>query len=60
MYWAQHRTMWNTQCKIDIEELPFLIETMFPVTQIGLKPALHDTSDAIIQILGYLELFRSS
>ena len=37
----------------NIDELQFLIdlEVLFPVTQIRLKPVLHDTSDAILQEL---------
>ena len=32
----------------DIEGLQFLIQTYIPLTQIRLKPALHDTSEAIM------------
>ena len=32
----------------DIKELEFLTEILFPITQIRLKPVLHDTSDAIM------------
>ena len=49
----------------DIEELEFLTETLlFPIAQIRLKPALHDTTDAIMQelthqyiMINYIECF---
>ena len=38
----------------DIEELQFLFEILFPITQIRLKLALYDTSDAIMKELTHL------
>ena len=37
----------------DVEELEFFTDVLFLITQIRLKPALYDTSDAIMQKLTY-------
>ena len=51
-YWAQHRSLWNTQCNVwDRGTAVFDWDILFPVTQIRLKPLLHDTSDTIMQEL---------
>ena len=50
MYWAQHWTLWNTQCNVwDRGTAVFDWDVLFPVTQIRLKPVLHATSDAMMQ-----------
>ena len=33
----------------DVEELEFFTDVLFLITQISLKPALYDTSEAIMQ-----------
>ena len=51
-YWARHRALWNTQCNLwDRGTAVFDWDVLFPVTQIRLKPVLHDISDAIMQEL---------
>ena len=51
-YWAQHRTLWNTQCNVWHRRIAVSDwDALFPVTQIRLKPVLHDTSDVIMQEL---------
>ena len=51
-YWAQHRSLWNTQCNVwHRGTAVFDWDILFPVTQMRLKPVLHDTSDAIMQEL---------
>ena len=51
-YFAQHRALWNTQCNVwDRGTAVFNWDVLFPVTQIWLKPVMHDTSDAIMQEL---------
>ena len=40
-YSAQHLALWNTQC--------VMFDITGTLTQIRLKPALHDTSDSIMQ-----------
>ena len=49
---AKHQALWNTQCNAwHSGTVVFKWDILFPVTQIRLKPVLHDTSDAIIQEL---------
>ena len=51
-YWAQHRTLWNTLCNVSHWGIAvFDWDVLFLVTQIRLKPVLHDTSDTIMQKL---------
>ena len=51
-YWVQHRALWNTQCNVWHRGIViFDWDVLFPVSQIRLKPVLHDTSDAIMQKL---------
>ena len=51
-YWAQHRALWNTHCNVWHRGTAiFDWDVLFPVTQIWLKPVLHDISDAIMHIL---------
>ena len=46
-YWAQHRTLRNTQWNVWHRGAGVLgWDILFPITQIRLKPAQHDTSDA--------------
>ena len=49
-------SLWNPQCNIwqwHRGTASFDWDILFPVTQIRLKPVLHDTSDAIMQELTY-------
>ena len=49
-YCAQHRSLWNTQCNVRHRGIAVCDwDVLFPVSQIRLKPVLHDTSDAIMQ-----------
>ena len=43
-YWAQHRSLRNTQCDFDIEELEFLTETYWFLLH---KPALAALTPAL-------------
>ena len=48
--WSSTDPCGTPNVMFDIEKL-FLVETYFPITQIRLKPAQHDTSDDIMQEL---------
>ena len=51
-YWAKHQSLWAPQYNVWYRGTTvFDWEILFPVTQIRLKPTLHDTSDAIMQEL---------
>ena len=60
-YWAQHRSLWNTQCIVWHRGIAVSDwDVLFPVTQIWLKPVLHDTSDDMIPLINMLWLTVSN
>ena len=45
---------WTPNVMFDIEELEFLTDILFPITQVRIKPAVNDTTDAIMLELTHL------